>query len=251
MRNKIALIMTLGLLFVLVGLPRSVSSFDGLVAYWNLDEGAGTEAADSTGNGLDGTLLNGPAWVDGKFGKALDFNGSAGALQIDNPTLLDDLETITISLWFDADSLGEGSLSKFISRNGSYELRFSNSSSRFYFDAERWNSSDGKWRFETGSSVLGGWHHLEVTYDYGDSNNVPYLYYDGLRVVDLDEYVSPAGSLADASGPLVIGNNSGQSRTFDGRLAEIRIFNRILNADEVLALATLPRMIPHPRHRPT
>jgi len=36
----------------------------GLVAYYRLDEGSGTTAHDSTANGNNGTLVNGPIWVD-------------------------------------------------------------------------------------------------------------------------------------------------------------------------------------------
>jgi hypothetical protein len=49
------------------------------VGWWKLDEGEGTSAYDSSGNGNTGTLTSmDPAtdWVDGKFGKALDFDGS-------------------------------------------------------------------------------------------------------------------------------------------------------------------------------
>ncbi|VVB60589.1 Concanavalin A-like lectin/glucanases superfamily protein [uncultured archaeon] len=48
---------------------------DGLVGYWKFDEGQGTAAHDSSGNGNDGMLYNNPVWVDGKFGKGLQFNG--------------------------------------------------------------------------------------------------------------------------------------------------------------------------------
>jgi hypothetical protein len=56
-----------------------------LIAYWNFDEGSGTLAKDYSGNEKTGTLYNGsiicsggdcPNWVDGKFGKALKFDGS-------------------------------------------------------------------------------------------------------------------------------------------------------------------------------
>jgi hypothetical protein len=47
-----------------------------LVGQWRFDEGAGTIAADATGNGNDGTLEDGPTFVDGKFGYALAFNKS-------------------------------------------------------------------------------------------------------------------------------------------------------------------------------
>ena len=35
----------------------------GLVAYWRLDEGLGTTAADATGHGYDGSLISSPAWT--------------------------------------------------------------------------------------------------------------------------------------------------------------------------------------------
>ncbi len=36
-----------------------------LVGYWKFDEGSGTIAYDSSGNGLDGTLNGDPQWVEG------------------------------------------------------------------------------------------------------------------------------------------------------------------------------------------
>src|SRR5262249_10052497 len=45
----------------------------GLVAYWRFDDGAGT---DSSGNNLNGTLVNNPSCTSGKIGNALSFNGS-------------------------------------------------------------------------------------------------------------------------------------------------------------------------------
>jgi hypothetical protein len=49
---------------------------NGLVGYWNLDEGSGTTAADSSGNGNNGTIT-GATWTTGKVGSgALSFDGS-------------------------------------------------------------------------------------------------------------------------------------------------------------------------------
>src|SRR4030042_1528239 len=49
---------------------------EGLVGYWNFDEGNGDVAADSSGNKNDGKLVRNPEWVDGKFGKALKLDGA-------------------------------------------------------------------------------------------------------------------------------------------------------------------------------
>ena len=53
-----------------VGLPPKVLA-DGLVAHWALDEGGGTTARDSSGNGHDGQLGGGTWITDGRFGGGL------------------------------------------------------------------------------------------------------------------------------------------------------------------------------------
>jgi len=68
--------------FVLVlGLVLTSTAEADLVGWWGLDEGAGTTAYDSSGNGNDASFEGSPAWVeDGKFGKALKFDGSSDYL---------------------------------------------------------------------------------------------------------------------------------------------------------------------------
>jgi len=46
-----------------------------IVGIWLFDEGKGDLVKDSSGNKNDGKLMNGPKWVDGKFGQALEFDG--------------------------------------------------------------------------------------------------------------------------------------------------------------------------------
>jgi len=46
------------------------------VGMWLFDEGSGNVAKDSSGKGNDGKLVENPKWVDGKFGKALEFDGA-------------------------------------------------------------------------------------------------------------------------------------------------------------------------------
>jgi len=44
---------------------REIPSAPGLVGRWGLNETSGTTAADSSGNALNGTLVNGPVWTNG------------------------------------------------------------------------------------------------------------------------------------------------------------------------------------------
>lgn len=72
---------------------------DGLVGYWSFDEGIGTTAHDSSGNYNDGTVY-GANWTDGKFGKALSFDGIDDYVQVSSSTSLDCIsDAITIAAW--------------------------------------------------------------------------------------------------------------------------------------------------------
>src|SRR3989344_5912508 len=51
---------------------------NGLVGYWNFEEGVGITANDASDSNNDGTLTSGPLWALGKPGNggALDFDGT-------------------------------------------------------------------------------------------------------------------------------------------------------------------------------
>lgn len=48
---------------------------ESLVGYWPFDEGSGTVVNDVSGNGDNGSFVDAPAWVGGKIGGALSFDG--------------------------------------------------------------------------------------------------------------------------------------------------------------------------------
>lgn len=56
----------------------------GLVGYWKMDEGTGTTASDSSGNGNSGASVNGATWASWKFNFAGSFNGVNSYYDISN-----------------------------------------------------------------------------------------------------------------------------------------------------------------------
>ena len=63
-------------IFFLIALPGLAKiDPDSITGMWLFNEGKGGTAADASGNGNDGEI-HGAKWVDGKFGKALEFNGT-------------------------------------------------------------------------------------------------------------------------------------------------------------------------------
>ena len=77
----------------------SASFTSDLVAYWKFDEGTGTTAADSSGNGNTGTLMNGPLWTAGIAGNALYFDGIDDNVTVLDSNSLDLSSSFTLSAW--------------------------------------------------------------------------------------------------------------------------------------------------------
>ncbi|RKU23995.1 hypothetical protein C6503_01890 [Candidatus Poribacteria bacterium] len=69
-------------LFLLIALPGLAKiNPDNITGMWLFNEGKGGTATDSSGNGNDGEI-HGAKWVDGKFGKALEFNGTDNWVEV-------------------------------------------------------------------------------------------------------------------------------------------------------------------------
>ena len=69
-------------IFLLIALPGLAKiNPDNITGMWLFNEGKGGTAKDSSGNGNDGEI-HGAKWVDGKFGKALEFNGTDNWVEV-------------------------------------------------------------------------------------------------------------------------------------------------------------------------
>lgn len=93
-------VMVLVCIGLILGLTeQGVAAIDlkNLTGLWMFDEGDGDESEDLSGNGNHAELIDGPEWVDGKFGKGLMFDGATSYVMIpdhENPTT-----AITVTAW--------------------------------------------------------------------------------------------------------------------------------------------------------
>jgi len=84
-----------------------------IVGVWLFDEGSGKIAGSYAGKGDNGELMKGPQWVDGKFGKALKFDGKDDYVEISLPEVLSDIPSndFTISFWTNVQDIsGSGTV---------------------------------------------------------------------------------------------------------------------------------------------
>jgi hypothetical protein len=77
-----------------------------LILHWRFDEGSGTIAHDSSGNGHDGVFEGSPTWTAGKIGGALAFSGGGERVVDDDAAdYLNGLDAVTISVWIKSNEI--------------------------------------------------------------------------------------------------------------------------------------------------
>ena len=208
----------------------------GPVAAYSFDEGEGTTAEDVTGNGHTATI-HGAKWTThGRYGGALEFDAAEeDYVSIPASEELDQTEEFTIEAWVRPveSPLWANILMKEREGSGprySYALYQHEDEARGYF----METTEGILFGEEGSLPLGAWTHLTITDDGAHSR----LYVDG-ELVD----TSPAVPV-EGHGEIRIGGDSIWGEYFDGRIDEVRIYDRALNGAEVAADKSAPIQTP-------
>jgi hypothetical protein len=202
---------------------------NGLVGWWKFDEGSGTVAYDSSGNGNDGNLINGPTWTTGKIGGALSFDGVNDSLEVSEDFFYGN--SFSFSFWVH-NSLNNGNTNstsnKLLFSNGTTtdpnkHLHFGFRQSGTLFFGFHDNDLESS---SIGSST---WKLFSFTYDY--SNKRRRIYVDS-HLVSSD--MSSNHYLGRSN--LVLGKRSFTSNYFTLETDDVRIYDRALSAEEVQAL---------------
>ncbi len=197
----------------------------GLEFHYTFDEGSGTVAHDSASSN-DGTI-NGAIWMAGKIGGVLGFDGN-DYVQI--PGLLGQPKNITLSAWVQLnakDTLGAEVIS--LGDHVAIRLDNSNGANGFYYDGTTWRGT------ATGVSYTGtGWHHFVYVID--DTNNIQKVYVDGVE--KSSTLYTQSISYTGLGSHTFIGRHANGSSNYDfnGIIDDVRVYNKALNALEVLEL---------------
>jgi hypothetical protein len=217
----------------------SQNNLNGLVAYWKLNDATGTIAHDSSGDGYNGTLTNGPTWTTGKLGGALSFNASNfNYITLGNIASFGGMSAMTISGWVKSTSTDEEhiidkSLCEAAPNTGSWELLFgSDVHGPGIPEFVLYPPSTFATTIENDSGPVvndGQWHLVTGTANGTDMD----LYVDGVLVAT-QEWSLPiyAGTQAVEIG----GHCNGSGYYLNGQLDDVRVYNRALNASEIQAL---------------
>jgi type II secretory pathway pseudopilin PulG len=215
---------------------RTNSHNGGLVGCWKFDETSGLTAADSSGSGNNGTLVNmtGNEWTTGVVNGALNFNG-VNNYRVDcgNNAIFNITNAITLSAWIKTNDSGNGQHNPYVVKGDySYGLKHTNSNNWECY--VKTSMGWGLAHYPANSSLNGVWHHLAGTYNGSQLK----LYVDGV----LQATTSYTGAIGTDTSHVCIGEEIEHTdRDYNGVIDDVRIYNRALSADEIANLANILR----------
>ena len=212
---------------------------EGLVAWWKFDETNGTIANDSSGNGNEGNLTNGPTWTSGKIGGALSFDGADDRVKIPH-TILDQKLAFTVSLWFNMKMGSDGSYHALITAaNSSNANAFTFEKRPDHSIAIRDMGEISISTAKTSDFWTSTWRHVTLA-----KSSVGIVIYLSGEELDSKNY-STATTSVDANGLWIgpdqdsVGGGWQSGQSVKGELDDYRIYDRALSAFEVKALYEL------------
>jgi hypothetical protein len=198
-----------------------------LVAYWKFDEGTGTTAADSSGNGNTGTLVNGPQWVSGISGKALYFDGVAANVAVLDSPSLNPSSAFTLSTWVNPATTFTDFRSILV-KNYAYYLY--SSVGGYCSDGSPlggFSDTANETVCQSAPLPINIWTHLALTYD----GSALTFYRNGIAV----GAAIASGTLPSTTGALQIAASQ-FGEHFNGLIDEVRVYSRALSPTEIQAV---------------
>ncbi|MBT5689526.1 MAG: DUF5011 domain-containing protein, partial [Opitutae bacterium] len=204
----------------------------GLIANWTFNDGTGDKLKDSTGI-IDGTLQNftnlDTAWVDGKFGKALQFDGIDDYVLLPAASKLD-LQKMTISLWVNATNYAQQGFIFEKTANGllnsQYNL-FLDSTDELNFRLIQGGNLNDTSVSANVNLEADAWNHVAVTYD----GFLKSIFINGEFITAMPAVIPINMGPNGVSTIGAIG--SGNDYFFNGLIDDIQIYNRAVPEGEI------------------
>ena len=261
--NKFATIATL---ICVATFQPVLAAETGLVGQWTFDDGAGAIAADASGNGNNGTLFAGgrahPEWGEGAFAGSVGLSGGWGAyVQVPASASLNSVsEAITVTalvypraIWVKGDkhnafiALAQRQWRQ-VQHPDQFYLGYGSQGDMLTYKWHVGLEGDDKnelslYRLPPDGSppAIDRWVFVAGTYD--GASGAMRLYVDGVLI---GEDNRPGRIRLDAESlerPLALGAELNKpelqmtSGSFNGYLGEVRLYNRALSPEEVMALS--------------
>jgi hypothetical protein len=200
-----------------------------------MDENTGTILNDSSGYNTSLSFTNNPQWAVGKFGSGLLFNGTSNYVTGTPPTtILDNVSSLSASVWIKPNSVGGGGLGPIIVKSngpgtGYWVLRTTNNNAVQFvagFSTEMNHTTSDN------AITYGQWNHVEVTWDGTGTAANAHIYVNGVETT-YQTTTDAGGARVSDAGTIALGNTA--TYYFDGVMDDVRIYNYMRSPKQIIA----------------
>ena len=205
----------------------------GLVGYYDFNG----NALDKSGNSNNATVIGASLTTDrdGNADSAYSFDGINDYMRAANATTLQVSDTMTMSAWVFMEDQGRSRIAGVYQGDGDIEYAMMFDSKKMRMQTKNNNDQWGLNSTFSNTAISGfAWHHLIFTFDKPTYK----FYLDG----KLDGSGSWNSSIMNnnANPALYIGNQANlyPNEYFEGKIDELRIYNRALSETEIEQLST-------------
>jgi hypothetical protein len=197
-----------------------------LVAAYGFEAGSGATAADASGSGNVGKIVN-ATWVhSGAYGNALSFNGSNAAVIVPDSASLHLRHAMTLEAWVKPSAVSSVWRDVVYKGGDAYYLEATSPSGGFPAGGGVFNGGSGTDQaFGAAELPTDAWTYLALTFD----GSLLRLYVDGEQVAS----AAQSGTIASSSDPLQIGGDRSFGQYFEGLIDEVRVYDVALAPNEI------------------
>ncbi|MGJ8653633.1 MAG: carbohydrate-binding protein [Opitutaceae bacterium] len=201
------------------------------VADWSFDEGTGTAAVDSTGNGHNATVVN-ATWEASGFNSSLAYDGASAQVQLPGSAFSNIVNEVTVSFWAYGDASLPQDNSAFYAVNSTggriLNVHLPWGNSIVYWDAgdsgyDRINKTATEAEFE------GSWCHWVFTKNA--TTGIMKIYRNGIEWHSGTGKTKTMTTIASAT----IGSQT-SGAYYTGSIDEVQIYDKELDANAVASL---------------
>jgi hypothetical protein len=206
----------------------------------NASSGSVTTLYDQSGNGNNATqttAANQPRTVNsGTLDNSIVYDGSNDYFEITQHTTINDLSTISICAVINAIDYGGGTFGRIIDKakiNCGVSSNDATNGVQALWISQSHAVSTGTWKSPNSSIVTGTTYFVCLTYDNSNNANDPKIYINGVEVTTTETETPSGAATSNAGDNLVIGNNAGGIRGFNGKIPLVLVLNKLLNSSEI------------------